>query len=244
MSNQGRLIGASIVAFVVLASGGAVAEGTDHVHMDDDPLVGMLLLDQLEWQDTSPDSALAWNVTAWLGHDTGRLLFRSEGERTDGDVEDLRAELLWSKPIARWWDVVGGLRQDGGTGPGRTYGLIGIQGLAPYRFHIEADLFAGERGQIGTRLESTYDILLTNRLILVPRAELQAFAKDDVATGIGSGLSQLEMGLRLRYEIRRELAPYVGVEWSGSFGDTADFARAGNESVRDTYIVAGIRFWF
>lgn len=244
MSNQGRQFGASVVALFVLASCGAVAEGTDHAHMDDDPLVGMLLLDQLEWQDTSPDSALAWNVTAWLGHDTGRLLFRSEGESTDSDVEELRAELLWSKPIARWWDVVGGLRQDGGTGPGRTYGVIGIQGLAPYRFHIEADLFAGERGQIGTRLESSYDVLLTNRLILVPRAELQAFAKDDAATGIGNGLSQLELGLRLRYEVRRELAPYVGVEWSGSFGDTADFARAGNESVRNTYVVAGIRFWF
>ncbi len=222
----------------------ATAAGTGHAHMDDDPLVGMFLMDELEWQGASPDDALAWNVSAWLGHDTGRLLFRSEGELTDRDVEASRSELLWSKPVAAWWDLVGGLRQDAGTGPGRTYGLIGVQGTAPYRFHIEADLFGGERGQVGTRLESKYEILLTNRLILQPRAELQAFGKDDVATGIGSGLSQLELGLRLRYEIRREFAPYVGVEWSGKFGDTADFARDADGSIRDTRFVAGLRFWF
>lgn len=222
----------------------ATAAGTGHAHMDDDPLVGMFLMDELEWQGASPDDALAWNVSAWLGRDTGRLLFRSEGEMASGDVEASRTELLWSKPIAAWWDLVGGLRQDIGTGPGRTYGLVGVQGTAPYRFHIEADLFGGERGQVGTRLESSYEILLTNRLIAQPRAELQAFGKDDAATGIGSGLSQLELGLRLRYEIRREFAPYVGVEWQGKFGDTADLARAAGESVRDTRFVAGLRFWF
>lgn len=244
MRNQSRQIGLSTAAFLLVASNGAMAEGMNHSHMNYDPLVGMLLLDQFEWQDTSPDSTLSWNVSAWLGHDTGRLLFRSEGDRTNGDVNDLRAELLWSKPIATWWDVVGGLRQDGGAGPGRSYGLIGVQGLAPYRFHVEADLFAGERGQIGTRLEASTDVLLTNRLILVPRAELEAFGKDDAATGIGNGLSQLTLGLRLRYEVRREIAPYIGVEWSGSFGDTADFARDDNEAVRDTRAVAGIRLWF
>jgi copper resistance protein B len=232
------------VLLFTLVSGSAIAQDMHHAHMNDDPLVGMVLVDELEWQDTSPDSTLAWNVSAWLGHDTGRLLFRSEGDRTDGDVEELRAELLWSKPVTAWWNVVAGLRQDAGTGPGRSYGLVGVQGLAPYRFHIEADLFAGERGQFGTRLESSYEVLLTNRLILVPSAELEAFGKDDAATGIGSGLSSLQLGLRLRYEIRREFAPYVGVEWAGSLGDTADFARADNEPVRDTRVVAGIRLWF
>ena len=222
----------------------ATAGGMGHAHMNDDPLVGMFLVDELEWQATSPDDALAWNVSAWLGHDTGRLLFRSEGELTKGDVDASRSELLWLKPVASWWDLVGGLRQDAGTGPGRTYGLIGVQGIAPYRFHIEADLLAGERGQIGARLESRYEILLTNRLIAQPRAELQAFGRDDAATGIGSGLRQLELGLRLRYEIRREFAPYVGVEWSRKFGATADLARDADESVRDTRFVAGLRFWF
>ena len=215
-----------------------------HGHMNDDPLVWMVLADQLEWQNASPDDALAWNVSAWVGHDTGRALFRSEGEMTGGEVEGGRAELLWWKPVAAWWDLVAGLREDFGTGPGQTYGLIGVQGTAPYRFHIEADLFGGERGQFGTRLESDYEILLTNRWILVPRAELEAFGKDEADLGIGSGLSQLELGLRLRYEIRREFAPYVGVEWSGKFGDTADLAEDANESVRDTRLVAGLRVWF
>ena len=222
----------------------AIAADRGHAHMHDDPLVGMFLMDELEWQDASPDDALAWNVSAWLGRDIGRLLFRSEGELTDGSVEDSRSELLWLRPVAAWWDLVSGLRQDIGTGPGRTYGLIGVQGTAPYRFHVEADLFGGERGQVGARLESKYEILLTNRLILQPRAELQAFGKDDAATGIGSGLSQLELGLRLRYEIRREFAPYVGVEWNGKFGDTADLARDADGSVRDSRFVAGLRFWF
>lgn len=222
----------------------ATAADSGHAHMNDDPLVSMVLVDELEWQDASPDDALVWNMSAWIGHDDGRLLFRSEGERTDGNVEGSRAEVLWSMPIDPWWDLVGGLRQDVGTGPGRTYGLIGVQGIAPYQFHIEADLFGGERGQAGTRVESQYEILLTNRLIAQPRVELQAFGKDDAATGIGSGLSKLELGLRLRYEIRREFAPYVGVEWSAKFGDTADIARDADESVRDTRFVAGLRFWF
>jgi copper resistance protein B len=204
----------------------------------------MVLVDELEWQNASTDDALAWDVSAWLGHDTGRLLFRSEGEATHGDVEGARAELLWSRPVAAFWDLVGGLREDFGTGPGQTYGLIGVQGTAPYRFHIEADLFGGQRGQVGTRLESKYEILLTNRLIAETRLELQAFGKDDAELGIGSGLSQLEAGLRVRYEIRREFAPYVGVEWQGKFNDTADFAGDAGEPARDTRFVAGLRCWF
>jgi copper resistance protein B len=239
-----KFIVAVLCLLAVLHQGVAIAAEMAHLHMNDDPLVGMVLVDELEWQDASPDDALAWNLSAWLGHDTGRLLFRSEGDMTNGEVGSARAELLWSKPVTAWWDLVGGLRQDAGTGPGRTYGLIGVQGLTPYRFHLEADLFGGERGQVGARLESRYEILLTNRLFLQPRAELQAFAKDDTATGIGSGLSQLDLGLRLRYEIRREFAPYVGVEWSGKFGSTADLAEESGESVRDTRFVAGIRFWF
>jgi copper resistance protein B len=247
MRKQGRQLAAIAAASIALAVGfpGTVpAADWDHAHMDDDPVIGMVLLDEFEWQNASPDDALAWNVSGWLGRDTGRLLFRSEGDLSDGDVEELRAELLWSKPIAAWWDLVGGLRQDAGPGPGRSYGLIGLQGLAPYRVHVEADLYAGERGQVGARFESAYKLLLTNRLILVPRAELQAFGKDDAATRTGSGLSQLELGLRLRYEIRRELAPYVGVEWTGHYGDTADFAREDREAVRDARFVAGIRVWF
>lgn len=237
-----------IVALLFLLAGFqqsiATAAGMSDEHMNDDPLVWMVLVDELEWQNASPEDVIAWNTSAWIGHDTGRLLFRSEGDATQGSTAEGRAELLWWKPIAAFWDLVGGLREDFGTGPGQTYGLIGVQGTAPYRLHVEADLFGGERGQVGTRLEAKYEILLTNRLIAEPRVELQAFGSDDAELGIGSGLSQLEAGLRLRYEIRREVAPYVGVEWSGKFGDTADYAGDADESVRDTRFLAGLRFWF
>lgn len=239
-----RLMACPLLLLAGFQHGVAMAAEKGHAHMNDDPLVWKVLVDELEWQDASPDDALAWNLSAWIGHDTGRLLLRSEGEALSGAAAGGRAELLWSKPVAAFWDLVGGLRQDFGEGPGRTYGLIGVQGTAPYRVHIEADVFGGERGQVGTRLEAKYEILLTNRWIAEPRLELQAFGKDDADTAIGSGLSELVAGLRLRYEIRREFAPYVGVEWSGALGDTADLARAADEPVRDTRFVAGLRFWF
>ena len=246
MSRQCRTAVAMTAGLLLLAvsgDGSATEADSGHVHMNDNPRVGMLLVDQLEWQKASGDP-LVWNVSARLGNDTGRVWFRSEGEMPDGDVESSRSELLWARYFSPWWEVVGGVRQDAGTGPGRTYGLIGVQGLAPYWFHVEADLFAGERGQVGARAEAQYDILLTNRLILQPRAEIQAWGKDDDDTGVGSGLSSAEFGLRLRYEVRREFAPYLGVEWSGAVGDTADLARASDEDVRDVRLVAGLRFWF
>lgn len=234
------------LAVMLLSSARAepAGPGMDHAHMNDDPLVWMVLVDQLEWQKSSSADAVAWDLAAWAGYDTGRLRLRAEGTRANGATVDNRAELLWSRPVAPWWDLVAGLRQDSGLGPARTYGVIGVQGLSPYRFQVEADLFVGERGQAGARVKSEYNVLLTNRLMLGPRAELQGFVKDDSATGVGSGLSTLELGLRLRYEIRREFAPYVGVEWTGKLGDTADLARESADLVRDTKFVAGLRLWF
>lgn len=236
----------ALVITLLLAAplhGAELNEFAPHVHQDDNPIVGMLLVDELEWQKAAGDP-LVWNVSGRLGNDTARAWLRTEGETSDGDVENSRTELLGGRYFSTWWEVVAGIRQDAGTGPGRTYGLVGVQGLAPYWFHVEADLFAGERGQVGARAEAQYEILLTNRLILQPRVELQAWAKDDDATGAGSGLSKAEAGLRLRYEIRRQFAPYVGAEWSGAFGDTADLAREADEDVRDIRLVAGLRFWF
>ncbi len=246
MRNATKQMLAALAVMSGLAPTGVIAaEGHVVEHaMNDDPVVTKLMVDELEWQDASPDEALAWNASFWIGREENRALLRTEGESVDGDVEDLRAEVLWWRPIAPFWNFVGGLRQDAGIGPGRTYALVGVEGLAPYWFHVEADLFGGERGQLGTRLESSYEIRLTNRLILSPRVELTAYSKDDEATGIGSGMSRLEAGMRLRYEFRREFAPYIGVEWNGLLDDTADLARAAGEPVRDTFVVAGLRFWY
>ena len=213
-------------------------------HMDDDPFVWMVMFDRLEWQDSSEGHAAAWEAKAWFGHDDNRLWLRSEGRSEHGHVEHADIEALWGKPITPWWDVVFGVRHDFDPAPSQTWAALGVQGMAPYKFEVQATAYLGEGGQSAAQVEVEYDLLLTNRLILQPRIEATAYGRDDVARGIGSGLSEVDAGLRLRYEVRREFAPYVGIEWGRSFGRTSDFARIEGEDIEDTRIVAGIRFWF
>ena len=202
-----------------------------------------VLADRLEWQDADAGDALAWDLDAFVGGDFNRLWLRAEGEREDGRT---RADLqvLYGHAFAPWWELVVGVRRDFGPGPSRDWAAFGIQGLAPYRFDVEATAYLGESGRTALRLEAEYDLLLTNRLVLQPLVQLDLYGKEDPATGTGSGLSEMEAGLRLRYEIRRELAPYVGVAWQRRFGDTADLARAAGEEIEDTRLVAGLRVWF
>lgn len=213
-------------------------------HMPDDPVYWMLLFDEFEWQDQREGDVLSWDLNAWIGTDMHRALLRAEGERNDGDTTENRLELLWVRPVAAYWDLVAGLRMDSEPGPTRNYVGIGVQGLTPQWLHVEATAWAGERGQTAATLKLEYELLLTNRLILTPAIETDVYGKDDTANGIGNGFSEMKAGLRLRYEIRREFAPYVGVEWAGKFGDTADLARSEDEAVRDARVVAGLRFWF
>jgi copper resistance protein B len=216
-------------------------------HMDDDPFVWMVLVDRLEWQQASSDHALAWDAKAWLGHDDNRLWLRSEGRGEPpehGRVEHADIEALWGKPISPWWDVLFGVRHDFNPSPSQTWAAIGVQGMAPYKFDVQATAYVGEGGQTAAQVEVEYDVLLTNRLILQPRIEAIAYGRDDAERGIGSGLSEVDAGLRLRYEIRRDFAPYVGIEWGRSYGRSADFARAEGEEIEDTRLVAGVRFWF
>lgn len=219
--------------------------GTDmKAHMDDSMVHWRVLFDEFEWQDQDAGDALKWDVSAFVGRDFDRLWLRAEGERVDGETEENQVELLWGRAVHAWWDVVLGLRQDFEPGPSRTYAAVGLQGLTPYQFEFEATAYAGERGQTAARLQFEHHALITNRLIVMPRLELNAYGKDDEKNGIGSGFSSLSAGLRLRYELWRELAPYVGYEWSGLFGDTADFARAEGGKVREGRLVAGVRIWF
>ena len=213
-------------------------------HLHDDPVHWLWLFDRLEWQDRDAGDTLDWKTRAWIGRDFDRLWLRTEGSRTRGGSGSGEAELLWGRPVARWWDAVAGLRQDFGAGPSRTYLAFGLQGLAPYWFETEVTAYIGDGGQAGLRLDLEQEWLLTNRLILAPEVELDYWRQDDPEAGIGSGLGGLKAGLRLRYEIRRELAPYLGVEWSGKLGDTAALARAAGEARRDTRLVAGLRIWF
>ncbi|MGE3277375.1 MAG: copper resistance protein B [Vicinamibacterales bacterium] len=216
--------------------------GQHTVH--DDAVFTYVLFDQLEWQHDSGAYAGSWDTSGWVGGDINRFWFRTEGEAEDGNLQSAEAHALYGRAIARWWEVVAGLRQDIRPGPARTWAAIGLQGLAPYWFEVEATAYLGEGGRTELRLESEYELLFTNRLVLQPRVELNVHGKDDVARGIAAGLGSMEAGLRLRYEIRREFAPYVGVNWSQKFSGTADLAREDGEAVRSLRLVAGARIWF
>ena len=218
--------------------------GMDLRKMMDTPLLNYSLLDQFEWVDTEDGSALSWEAMGWVGKDQQRLWWRTEGERHDGEIDNAELQLLYGQPFSRWWDWVAGVRHDFRPNPSQTWLAAGVQGLAPYWFETEATLFVGEDGQTNLRFEVEYELLLSNKLILQPLVELNFFGKDDTDRGIGSGLSEAEAGLRLRYEIRREIAPYIGLSWERVFGDTADFARLAGESIDDTAFVAGIRLWY
>jgi copper resistance protein B len=211
--------------------------------MDDTEPFGMALFDQFEWRDADAGHVFAWDGRAWYGNDYDKGLVKTEGERVDGDYEG-SAELLWDHVISRWWSLQAGAAHDFGDGPSRTWAAFGVQGLAPYWFEVEALMYVGEEGRTAARFSTEYEMFLTQRLVLQPKFELDLYGKDDVANGIGSGLSDAELGLRLRYEIRRELAPYIGVLWSRKFGGTAALAREHSIDAEEVQFVAGVRAWF
>ena len=225
------------------------------MEMDDTSATGKVMFDRLEWRNASGGSAFAWNADAWYGNDYNKLWLKSEGEREHvdgptlftqnrGTTTSARTELLWDHTIARWWNLQTGLRHDSGSGDARDWAGLGVQGLAPGFFNVEATAYVGDSGRTAARVSAERDLLFTQRLILQPEFEINLYGKDDLQNGIGSGLSNLELSLRLRYEFRRELASYVGVVWARRFGDTADFARAVGEDPNDIQWVAGLRIWF
>lgn len=217
------------------------APGGHQVH--DSGVNAMLLINQLEWQG-GDGNAQSWDIKGWVGGDIDRLWLRSEGERSAGRTESAEAQALWGRAISPWWDLVGGVRQDFKPGASQTWAAFGLQGMALYNFEAEATLFVGESGHTAARLEGDYDILLTNRLILQPTAELNFYAQNDPQRGVGSGLAESELGLRLRYEVRREFAPYVGLSWNRIYGQTAQYARDEGEDVNQLHWVVGVRLWF
>jgi len=203
-----------------------------------------VLFDQLEWQAGNGVSGVNVDTTGWVGRDQDRLWFRAEGDSDDGRVSGAEAHVLYGRQFARWWDVVAGVRQDFNPGPGRTWAAVGVQGLAPYWFEVEATFFVGESGRTHARFDVEYELLLTNRLVLQPLVEVEVYGKPDPERGIGAGLSTIDSGLRVRYEIRRELAPYIGVTWNRKFGKTAELADRAGEDASGARVVAGLRLWF
>lgn len=215
-----------------------------HGHHHGDGVFSYLLFDRIEVWDADSGTGQAWEAQGWIGTDMHRLWVRSEGEREAGHTKSADVEVLYGRPVARWWDLVAGVRHDTAPGNGQNFAAIGVMGMAPQKFEIEATAYIGASGQTAARIEAEYELLLTNRLILQPVIEAEWHGKHDAARGIGSGLGTVEAGLRLRYEFTRRFAPYVGLVHERSFGGTADVMRDEGEATRDTRVVAGVRFWF
>ncbi|HEU4516564.1 MAG TPA: copper resistance protein B [Steroidobacteraceae bacterium] len=198
----------------------------------------------VEYAAVDEGSGYRWDLEAWYGGDIHRFVFKSEGEGVQGDgATRAEAQALYSRAIGRYTDVQAGVRYDFEP-QGRAYATVAVESLLPYWIELEAAAFLSDRGDAFGRLEASHDLRFTQRLILQPRIELEIAAQDVPESGTGSGVSSAELGLRLRYDVRREFAPYIGVNFQKSFGETADFARAAGEDEEETSFVVGLRAWF
>jgi len=212
--------------------------------MTDNAAQSMLLIDQLEAVHGRDANGQNWEAEGWYGSDSDKLWLRTEGERSAGKFESGDLEAFWNHSLSTYWSTQLGARQDFGIGPERTWAAFGVQGIAPYWFELEATAYAGTSGRTAARIRADYELLFTQKLILQPELEANFYGKDDPQRRIGSGLSDVQFGLRLRYEIRREFAPYIGVNFVDRVGTTANFARLDHQPVFDRQIVAGFRIWF
>jgi copper resistance protein B len=209
----------------------------------DNQIFGHIILNQFEGRTNGPDNEFRWDGEGWIGTDMNKLWFKSEGVVENGRMTDGDHEVLYDRPIPylSYFDLQAGVRYDLDSGPGRTWGAIGVEGLAPYFFEFEPTFYFSDNNRFAGRIQGSYDLLITNRLILQPQFELSFYSKDDPSRGIGSDLSELDTGLRLRYEIKRKFAPYIGFAYRQDFGETASITRAEGGIVHDPRFVFGIR---
>ncbi|GAA0337285.1 copper resistance protein B [Sphingomonas oligophenolica] len=204
-----------------------------------------LLFNLAEYQVRDGHDGYRWDGAFWIGGDINRLTLKSEGEGTFREgVESAEIQALYSRAVGPYFNLQAGVRHDVQPSPTRTYATIGFEGLAPYMFEVGGALFLSDKGDLLGRLEGYYDQRITQRIILQPRVELNLSAQDVPETRTGSGLSTAELGLRLRYEVTRQFAPYVGLSWDRKLGDTARYARLDGHDVAATSFVGGVRFWF
>ena len=205
-----------------------------------------LLLDQFEGRMSGPNREFRWDGEGWIGTDMNKLWIKSEGVVSNGLVNDGDQEFLYDRPIPhlRYFDAQVGVREDWDSGPSRTWAAVGIEGLAPYLFEFAPTLYIRNGGNVAGRINGSYELLFTQRLIAEPEVELNFYNKDDRARGIGSGLSEIDTGIRLRYEFSRKFAPYIGFAYNGKYGDTVRYARQAGEPASDPRFVFGIRAWF
>jgi copper resistance protein B len=226
------------------ANGADFTRGTDRPALADHHRFRSLLIDQLEVSRVDGHTFVPYDLEGWFGQTYDRAVLKAEGAFERGDPAKARTELLWGHAIAPYWDSQLGVRYDSGPGPNRTWLAAGIEGLAPYRFDLEVTAFVGASNRTALRLDGSYDLLLTQQLILEPRFEANWYGSSDNERGLGSGLADAAFAIRLRYEVRRELAPYIGIERSNRYGGTEALARAAGDDPSDTRVTMGLRYWF
>ncbi len=210
----------------------------------DQSIFAHLIFNQLEGRFGGSDPEFRWEGQGWIGTDYDKLWIKSEGTLQGGALDDGQHQFLYSRAITTYFDLQGGLRSDIDSRPTRNWAAFGIQGLAPYFFDLEVTGFVSGQGHLAAKLEASYDLLLTQRLILQPQIEFNLYSETDPARMVGAGFADIDTGLRLRYEFSRKFAPYLGVAYEGKFGQTANFARRAGESTGGVRFVAGLRLWF
>lgn len=231
----------AIVVLGFLPSFGLAQSG---IEMMDQRTFHHLMVDEFELNDFSDENDLSWDIDYSVGGDFHRFWAKTEGVRADRPEKRSELQLLYSKSLLPFWNLQAGVRRDLDPSPERDWAVVAIHGLAPRFFEVEAELFYGDGGQSSMRVKGEYELLLTQRLILQPELEFVAYGRDAPGYLIGSGLSEVELGVRLRYEIKREIAPYIGLSWHRLFGRSRDFAVSAGRDANEAVLVAGLRGWF
>ncbi|MCK8102136.1 MULTISPECIES: copper resistance protein B [Pseudoalteromonas] len=230
-------------AGTTLTEGPYALEGNERLTLADEHPFYALLGDRLEYNEQA--NAGVFDLQAWYGTTFDRLVIKTEGDFSEGSIEENQTDILWGHAVSAYWDTQAGVHLDyNKEGENRQWLAFGLQGLAPYWFELDMTAYVGERGNTAFTLEAEYELLLTQKLIIQPRAEITLYGKNDKQNELGSGLSSSAIGFRVRYEFTRQFAPYIGVEWSNKFGNTADYATSSGQSSNNTAFVAGIKFWF
>lgn len=215
----------------------------DAMDMNDDPVLHKLMIDRLEMRDTQHGKPVILEAEAWFGKSIDKFWLKTDLEAVDGELEEAQVQVLYNRAISPFWDAQVGVRRDFKPAQ-RTWAVLGVQGTAPYFIDTNASLFLGESGQAALNVSAEKEVMLTQKTLLIPELALRMYAKDDHAMGVGAGLADLNLGLRLSHELKRELAPYIGVNWSKKFGNTADMAEHHGEKTQDTQFLIGIQAWF
>jgi copper resistance protein B len=210
----------------------------------DRPILTHVIFSQLEGRWNGTNTQFRWEGQGWVGTDYDKLWIKSEATLTNGALDDGQHQFLYDRAVTTYFDLQGGLRSDIDSRPTRNWAAFGIQGLAPYFFDLELTGYVSDEGHLAAKLEASYDLLITQRLILQPQIELNLYSKADPVRLVGAGFSDIDTGLRLRYEFSRNFAPYLGVVYEGRFGQSASYARRLGEITGDFRFAFGVRVWF